>query len=124
MGSLSSQSQTLTATTENVRVVTADTSKPQLITAQNVKSLFPGCVDYLAQPSAESSKAVEKDLEGHQQKQVKAMEEICILLDTKDNPIGGANKYICMYSTDCPVLVPRYSCTYAASSRPSNGQYQ
>ena len=97
MGSLSSETQTLTAATEHVRVVTADTSKPQPITAQNVQSLFAGCVDYLAQPKGESNALVEKDLEGHQQKQVKAMEEICILLDTNDTPIGGANKYICMW---------------------------
>ena len=88
MGSTSVETQTLTAATP----------KPQPITAQNVQTLFPGSVDYLAESKEEANQDVEKNLQGqgHQEKQVKAMEEVCILLDTKDTPIGGANKYICM----------------------------
>lgn len=124
MGSTSTQTQTF-ATATGDRVVAA-ASELQPITAQNVQKLFPGSVSYLAKQKEEAYRNVEKELEGqgHQQKQVKAMEEVCILLDKEDAPIGGANKYICMINV---VLLFRWHLFHDANivlTRPSNGQCQ
>lgn len=53
------------------------------ITAQNILRLFP---------EIDTSSA---DLEGHDPEQVNLMEEVCIVLDENDKPIGNFSKKIC-----------------------------
>lgn len=55
------------------------------ITADNILRLFPD-ID----TSGEA-------LEGHDEEQIRLMDEACIVLDENDMPIGKASKKICTY---------------------------
>lgn len=35
------------------------------------------------------------ELEGHDEEQIRLMDEVCIVLDNDDNPIGTASKKLC-----------------------------
>ena len=96
MGSTSVETQTLTSSTPEL----------QSITAQNVQRLFPGSVDYLAESKEEANRNVEKDLQGqgHQEKQVKAMEEVCISTRRKRHAHRWGEQ-IHLYDTFC--LIPQ-----------------
>lgn len=43
-------------------------------------------------PDIDTSSA---ELEGHDAEQIRLMEEVCIVLDNDDNPIGTASKKLC-----------------------------
>jgi isopentenyl-diphosphate delta-isomerase len=43
-------------------------------------------------PDIDTSSA---DLEGHDAEQIRLMDEVCIVLDNDDNPIGTASKKLC-----------------------------
>lgn len=79
---------------------TTTITKPIAITAQNVASLFPDVDTSLARSilptSKDSSVSAGGDLEGYNEEQVRLMEEVCIVLDNDDNPIGSASKKTCM----------------------------
>lgn len=94
----STLSKTYAAATDSSKptIESKVTPQDQSITADNVQTLFPGAVGYLEVPAPKSDCATEEDLKGYDEKQVTAMKEVCIVLDTKDKPIGGADKYICM----------------------------
>ena len=64
---------------------TTTTSIPGVepITAENILRLFP---------DIDSSSA---SLDGHDLEQVKLMDEVCIVLDENDKPIGNLSKKIC-----------------------------
>jgi isopentenyl-diphosphate delta-isomerase len=68
------------------------------ITASNVASLFPGVSTRLV-GAASSSNATNgdltDDLAGYDAEQIRLMDEVCIVLDTSDNPIGSASKKAC-----------------------------
>lgn len=86
------------------------TSAPE-ITADNVATLFPGVDTSLARdvlPSATNAAVGEGvELEGYDEEQVRLMDEVCIVLDNNDRPIGSASKKLCM-SNLCPgILQPR-----------------
>lgn len=53
------------------------------ITAQNILRLFPD-ID-----------TTSVALEGHDEEQIRLMDEVCIVLDENDNPIGTASKKLC-----------------------------
>jgi isopentenyl-diphosphate Delta-isomerase len=70
------------------------------ITAENVATLFPDVDTSLARSILPSSNdpSVRQggDLDGYDEEQVRLMEEVCIVLDYDDKPIGSASKKTCM----------------------------
>lgn len=54
------------------------------ITAQSILRLFP---------EIDTTSAA---LEGHDEEQIRLMDEVCIVLDENDKPIGTASKKLCM----------------------------
>lgn len=70
------------------------------ITAENVATLFPDVDTSLARSILPSSNdpSVRQggDLDGYDEEQVRLMEEVCIVLDNDDQPIGSASKKTCM----------------------------
>lgn len=74
-------------------------TNPPEITAGNVTTLFPDVDTSLARdilPTAHSNNAHEgAELEGYDEEQVRLMDEVCIVLDNNDRPIGSANKKTC-----------------------------
>lgn len=70
------------------------------LTAEDVLSAFPDVTPIHApnsRPSTASSASAEdsKIFEGHDEEQIKLMEEVCIVLDYNDKPIGSASKKTC-----------------------------
>jgi len=63
----------------------------QPITAENILRLFPQINTSLAVQSAQS----DNDLEGYDEEQIRLMDEVCIVLDEDDKPIGSASKKVC-----------------------------
>lgn len=72
---------------------------PPEITADNVATLFPDVDTSLARdilPAANSNNAHEgAELQGYDEEQVRLMDEVCIVLDNNDRPIGSASKKTC-----------------------------
>lgn len=62
--------------------------------AQNILRLFPEVNTTLASQT-QSSSSSDADLEGYDEEQVRLMDEVCIVLDEDDNPIGSASKKVC-----------------------------
>jgi isopentenyl-diphosphate delta-isomerase len=69
---------------------TTTTATHERITAENIVRLFPEIDTALATSARESS-----DLDGYDEEQVRLMDEVCIVLDEDDKPIGSASKKIC-----------------------------
>lgn len=86
------------------------TSPPE-ITAENVATLFPEVDTSLARdilPTATSTSARDgAELEGYDEEQVRLMDEVCIVLDNNDKPIGSASKKLCMLKLCIGFLLPR-----------------
>lgn len=78
------------------------------ITAQNILRLFP---------DIDTSSA---GLEGHDEEQIRLMDEVCIVLDENDKPIGNFSKKICEFEglslLAVPALIP--------CARPPHDQYR
>ena len=74
---------------------TTTTTTTQLITAENVIRLFPD-VDTSLADSARSQNQ-DHDLAGYDEEQIRLMDEVCIVLDGDDKPIGSASKKVCMF---------------------------
>jgi Isopentenyldiphosphate isomerase len=72
------------------------------ITADNILRLFPD-IDT-------SSEA----LEGHDEEQIRLMDEVCIVLDENDVPIGTASKKLCKSCLNRRVSTPACHMTLAA----------
>lgn len=73
---------------------TTITQAPIAITAENVLRLFPEVNTTIigaARPSGS-----EDDLAGYDEEQIRLMDEVCIVLDENDIPIGSASKKACM----------------------------
>lgn len=70
--------------------MSSTTPAPERITAENVLRLFPDINTSLATSSREAS-----ELEGYDEEQVRLMDEVCIVLDEDDQPIGSASKKTC-----------------------------
>lgn len=62
---------------------TTTTTTTQPITAESMLRLFPD-IDTSSEP-----------LSGHDEEQIRLMDEVCIVLDENDKPIGTASKKIC-----------------------------
>ncbi|KAL8750558.1 MAG: hypothetical protein Q9184_006385 [Pyrenodesmia sp. 2 TL-2023] len=69
------------------------TTQTQTITAENIIHLFPEVNTSLA--SSHKAPTADSDLQGYDEEQIRLMEEVCIVLDNDDNPIGSASKKVC-----------------------------
>ena len=65
----------------------------QVVTADNVLRLFPEVNTSLAESHRVPTN--DADLQGYDEEQVRLMEEVCIVLDPDDKPIGSASKKVC-----------------------------
>lgn len=72
------------------------TTPTQKVTAENVIRLFPDVNPDLA--GAHRVPADDRDLAGYDEEQIRLMEEVCIVLDENDNPIGSASKKVCAFA--------------------------
>ncbi|KAK2744839.1 isopentenyl-diphosphate delta-isomerase idi1 [Myotisia sp. PD_48] len=75
----------------------------ETITAENVTRLFPDVDTKLVHALNEAPVKSAKDggdLEGYDDEQVKLMDEMCIVLDNDDTPIGSASKKTCHLMTN------------------------
>ncbi|EON60837.1 isopentenyl-diphosphate delta-isomerase [Coniosporium apollinis CBS 100218] len=63
-------------------------------TAENVLRLFPEVNTSLI-GAARNSASSDADLEGYDEEQIRLMDEVCIVLDDNDVPIGSASKKVC-----------------------------
>jgi isopentenyl-diphosphate Delta-isomerase len=73
------------------------TTSTQTITAQNVLQLFPEVNTTLTATSSTlpTSSHQDDDLTGHDAEQIRLMDEVCIVLDRDDHPLGSASKKAC-----------------------------
>jgi isopentenyl-diphosphate delta-isomerase len=81
--------------------VTETVPQTVAITAENVATLFPDVDTSLARsilPAVSACTQEGGDLEGYDEEQVRLMEEVCIVLDNDDKPIGSASKKTCTIS--------------------------
>ncbi|KAK6600494.1 isopentenyl-diphosphate delta-isomerase [Botrytis cinerea] len=67
---------------------TTTTTQAEPITAESILRLFP---------DIDTSSA---ELEGHDEEQIRLMDEVCIVLDENDKPIGNFSKKICHLMTN------------------------
>lgn len=74
------------------------TTTTRTVTADNVIRLFPEVDASLANSHRTSSR--DNDLEGYDEEQIRLMDEVCIVLDEDDNPIGSASKKVCEFLLD------------------------
>ena len=76
--------------------MSATTTSTQTVTAENVIRLFPDVNADLA--GSHRVPADDRDLVGYDEEQIRLMEEVCIVLDEDDNPIGSASKKVCSFA--------------------------
>jgi isopentenyl-diphosphate delta-isomerase len=88
---IASMSSTTTVT-ETPTLVTV-TQQPE-ITAENVLRLFPEVNTDLIGGSHNSA-TNDHALDGYDEEQIRLMDEVCIVLDNNDIPIGSATKKLC-----------------------------
>ncbi|KAA8911326.1 isopentenyl-diphosphate delta-isomerase [Sphaerosporella brunnea] len=69
---------------------TTTITSSERITAENIIHLFPEIDTSLSAAARDSS-----ELDGYDEEQVRLMDEVCIVLDEDDKPIGSASKKIC-----------------------------
>ena len=86
-------------------IMSSTTTTTQTITADNVLRLFPEVVNTSVIGSSRSA-SHDADLAGYDEEQIRLMEEVCIVLDEDDRPIGSASK------KDCPS--PLHHLTFAS----------
>ena len=78
--------------------MSSTTTQTQTVTAENVLRLFPEVNTSLA--SSHRASIDDNELQGYDEEQIRLMEEVCIVLDENDVPIGSASKKVCKYSFD------------------------
>jgi isopentenyl-diphosphate Delta-isomerase len=69
-------------------------TQPAAITRENVLRLFGQEVNTAIIGTARSS-GTDADLAGYDEEQIRLMDEVCIVLDENDKPIGSASKKTC-----------------------------
>jgi isopentenyl-diphosphate delta-isomerase len=82
--------------------MSATTTSAAPITAENILRLFPD-IDTRGEA-----------LEGHDEEQIRLMDEVCIVTDENDLPIGTASKKLCK--------LPQSAIRAHRNPRPINGQ--
>ncbi|KAI9827150.1 MAG: isopentenyl-diphosphate delta-isomerase idi1 [Thelocarpon impressellum] len=70
---------------------TVTTQQAGPVTAENILRLFPEIDTSLAS----TSQSHDGDLAGYDEEQIRLMDEVCIVLDENDKPIGSASKKVC-----------------------------
>jgi isopentenyl-diphosphate delta-isomerase len=70
------------------------TSKHHVLSADDVVRVIPEVDTHLAQ-SHRAHDSKNNDLAGYDEEQIRLMDEVCIVLDEDDNPIGSASKKVC-----------------------------
>jgi isopentenyl-diphosphate delta-isomerase len=81
-----------TTVTETATIV--PTAQQPEITAENVLRLFPEVNTDLIGGSHNSA-TNDNALDGYDEEQIRLMDEVCIVLDNNDIPIGSATKKLC-----------------------------
>lgn len=71
------------------------TASTQTLTADNVLHLVPEVDTHLAS-THQRHDTRHDDLQGYDEEQIRLMDEVCIVLDENDRPIGSASKKVCM----------------------------
>ena len=65
--------------------------------ANRILRLFPEINTQLASQAQSHSVTADSDLAGYDEEQIRLMDEVCIVLDENDVPIGSASKKVCMF---------------------------
>ena len=86
--------------------MTSTTTQAPAVTQENVLRLFPDVNTSLA--SSHRVPTNDADLEGYDEEQVRLMEEVCIVLDPDDKPIGSASKKVCTFSYENILPAPTF----------------
>ena len=79
-------------------------TQTQTITAENVLRLFPDVVEHLA--ASHKVPTSDDDLQGYDEEQIRLMDDVCIVLDENDVPIGSASKKVCACNAVLSSLAP------------------
>ncbi|KAK4984800.1 isopentenyl-diphosphate delta-isomerase idi1 [Elasticomyces elasticus] len=76
---------------------TATTTQTQVHSsnAQHILRLFPQINTQLAAHARSDTEEQDHDLDGYDEEQIRLMDEVCIVLDDDDVPIGSASKKTC-----------------------------
>ncbi|KAK8191953.1 isopentenyl-diphosphate delta isomerase-like protein 1 [Phyllosticta capitalensis] len=75
---------------------TTTTTTAPAITADNILRLFAGDVDTnVIGQARQNGGTTDADLAGYDEEQIRLMDEVCIVLDENDVPIGSASKKVC-----------------------------
>lgn len=77
--------------TQPVTVTQPITVAQPAITAENVQQLFPE-VNTTIIGGTHASATSDNALDGYNDEQIRLMDEVCIVLDENDTPIGSATK--------------------------------
>ncbi|KAF2651467.1 isopentenyl-diphosphate delta isomeras-like protein 1 [Lophiostoma macrostomum CBS 122681] len=73
---------------------TATITQPPAVNAENILRLFPEVSTTLI-GATHTSATSDNELEGYDEEQIRLMDEVCIVLDDNDAPIGSASKKVC-----------------------------
>jgi isopentenyl-diphosphate delta-isomerase len=73
---------------------TATITQPPAVNAENILRLFPEVSTTLV-GATHTSASSNNELEGYDEEQIRLMDEVCIVLDDNDVPIGSASKKVC-----------------------------
>lgn len=90
---------------------TMTATETQSSSAQAILRLFPEINTNLA-TECQTNGTRDRDLEGYDEEQIRLMDEMCIVLDEDDLPIGSASKKVChlMENIDKGLLHRAFSC--------------
>jgi isopentenyl-diphosphate Delta-isomerase len=66
-------------------------------TADEILRLFPEVNTTLIGTATTADSQRDADLEGYDEEQIRLMDEVCIVLDENDQPVGSASKKVCTY---------------------------
>lgn len=87
---------------------TATITEPPAVNAENILRLFPEVSTTLIGGNHASATS-DNELEGYDEEQIRLMDEVCIVLDDNDLPIGSASKKVCEWQL-CTYNIKR--CAY------------
>ena len=73
---------------------TSTATQTNTLNADNVLRLVPEVDTHLAR-SHQRRDSAHDDLAGYDEEQIRLMDEVCIVLDENDVPIGSASKKVC-----------------------------
>ena len=88
---------------------TTTTTTAPAITADNILRLFAGDVDTnVIGQARQNGGTTDADLAGYDEEQIRLMDEVCIVLDENDVPIGSASKKVCTSHPLPPLRSPHF----------------